>query len=97
MLLKKVVIAITDILHQLSKTHGLINARHRADDFGEEVLGALVGLETLQRGQLQLIGVDGGINLHGEEVLDAMNGCGLLGELLIKAITEVVCWVGRYE
>ena len=50
------------------------------------------GRRTLRRVRLH-----GRIDLHGEEVGEAVDERRLFGELLVEGVREVVCWVGRYN
>ena len=93
-----VVVEALDLLHQLREGHGLVDSRdgvgQLGHDGGDGGIVPAVGAGRLLHGLLHLLHVVVGVNLHGREVVEALDGGRLAADLLAEGIGEVVGGVG---
>ena len=89
-----VVVEALDLLHELGEGHGLVDAGdgvgQLGHDGGDGGIVTAVGAGRLLHGLLHLLHVVVGVNFHGREVVEALDGGRLAADLLAEGIGQVV-------
>jgi len=97
------------VLQNLTERSGLINTGNTSHDLGHKTFALLLhllghafhSLTTLSWAEHgsetshATVLIFTWVNLNGEEVFESIDLCWLTAKLLIKCITQVVCWISR--